>query len=52
MLITGTPGIGKRLFLQVFLVHLVETAKDGDVVVTLGAGNVNRVCDGVLEGLS
>lgn len=32
--------------------HLVETAKDGDVVVTLGAGNVNRVCDGVLEGLS
>jgi UDP-N-acetylmuramate--alanine ligase len=30
--------------------HLREEMKPGDIVVTLGAGNVNRICDDLLEG--
>lgn len=31
--------------------HLAATVQAGDVVITLGAGNVNRVCDGLLAAL-
>jgi len=31
--------------------HLVETASDGDVIIALGAGNVNTICARVLEGI-
>jgi UDP-N-acetylmuramate--alanine ligase len=30
--------------------HLREEMKPGDIVITLGAGNVNRICDDLLEG--
>ena len=29
--------------------HLREEMKPGDIVITLGAGNVNRICDDLLE---
>ncbi len=30
--------------------HLREEMQPGDIVITLGAGNVNRICDDLLEG--
>jgi UDP-N-acetylmuramate--alanine ligase len=30
--------------------HLRQEMKPGDIVITLGAGNVNRICDDLLEG--
>ena len=29
--------------------HLREEMNPGDIVITLGAGNVNRICDDLLE---
>ena len=31
--------------------HLADSVQPGDVVITLGAGNVNQVCDGLLAAL-
>jgi UDP-N-acetylmuramate--alanine ligase len=31
--------------------HLAETVSEGDIVITLGAGNVNQVCEGLAKRL-
>jgi UDP-N-acetylmuramate--alanine ligase len=37
--------------LEAAATHLAQTVSPGDVVITLGAGNVNQVCQGLVERL-